>query len=337
MIRDRIKEVFSLLFAISLALCVQIPAMAAENGTPSKGAASQGVKTWASDGIDFVIKNGFVGMEQESFDLDFPVTRGDFLIVLYQLAGKPDTVREWPFSDVSENTRYADALGWAVCHTAVSGYPDGTFRADSSLSREQAMVILYQLLRSSRYPSLPIFVEGDSELTRFRDCGQVSKWAEDAVKWAVSSNLICGTKNGGSLAIEPKRAITQKELAALLMRFDKIFHWPGKSTAAGTEQNTVRVYGVFGDGALYALTDQDAATLQALLEDDKWEDSGFAEQIPTYVITLGETEYLVCMENGELYPFYSYTRSGKYGGKSMRDTSMIEKIASICQKYTPNL
>ena len=55
-----------------------------------------------------------------------------------------------------------------------------------------------------------------AELTAYADAAQVSTWAGDSVKWAVSFGLISGKDDG---RLDPLGTATRAEVAVILMRF----------------------------------------------------------------------------------------------------------------------
>ena len=75
----------------------------------------------------------------------------------------------------------------------VSGYDDGTFRPNRSVTREQLAVILY---RYTRYKEYDATLSGD--LSAYQDGAAVSLWASHAMTWAVGQGVIAG-KGGGIL------------------------------------------------------------------------------------------------------------------------------------------
>jgi hypothetical protein len=93
----------------------------------------------------------------------------------------------------------------------VAGIGGNLFNPDGSITREQMATILY------RYSKL--IGRGDAEtadLDGFKDAGEVSDFAEEAMSWAVGAGLITGKGNG---ILDPKGEATRAEVATILMRF----------------------------------------------------------------------------------------------------------------------
>ena len=71
-------------------------------------------------------------------------TRGQVILFLYRYAGRPDVSGlENPFTDISENNRYYDAVVWAYHNNITSGYTDNTFRIGSECIRAHVIQFLY--------------------------------------------------------------------------------------------------------------------------------------------------------------------------------------------------
>lgn len=64
------------------------------------------------------------------------------ITILYRLAGSP-AAGSASFTDVAKGQWYADGVAWASANGVVSGYPDGSFRPNDTITREQMAAILY--------------------------------------------------------------------------------------------------------------------------------------------------------------------------------------------------
>lgn len=83
-----------------------------------------------------------VGFKDGTFRPDDHMTRGMMVSVLYRMVGSPDASKDTGFSDVSSTKYYAAATAWAVKQGIVKGYPDGTFKPDTNITRAQTAAIL---------------------------------------------------------------------------------------------------------------------------------------------------------------------------------------------------
>ena len=70
---------------------------------------------WARDEIQYVTDRGlFLGRTVETFAPDSGMTRGQMAMVLYRLAGLPETDAALPYTDVPAGMYYYDAIRWAA-------------------------------------------------------------------------------------------------------------------------------------------------------------------------------------------------------------------------------
>ena len=167
---------------------------------------------WAEKEIRTAVNAGiFHGVTETRFGPEVTMSRAMFVTGLYRVAGSPAPAAPSAFSDVSSGAWYADAVRWAGAENIVSGFGNGLFQPDGTLTREQIASFLY---RDAQRRGLPMHQAGD--LTSFQDGGQVSPWAHDAVAWAVGSGLISG-KTGGLLA--PSASATRAEAATMFCRY----------------------------------------------------------------------------------------------------------------------
>ncbi|MGI6498759.1 MAG: InlB B-repeat-containing protein [Oscillospiraceae bacterium] len=166
---------------------------------------------WFYESVGFVTQMGmFKGLGDGTFGAGHPTTRAMLVTVLYRFENPPEK-GSGSFDDVSPDAWYADAVSWAAEHGVVAGIGGNLFNPDGSITREQMATILY------RYSKL--IGRGDAEtadLDGFKDAGEVSDFAEEAMSWAVGAGLITGKGNG---ILDPKGEATRAEVATILMRF----------------------------------------------------------------------------------------------------------------------
>ena len=162
---------------------------------------------WYYDAVAYCYENGIMdGTSSVSFAPGMLLNRAMAAQVLYNLAdGTASTAAGFP--DVAASAWYADAVNWAAANGYVTGYDNGSFGPEDSLTREQLAVILY------RYAGSP---EPTGSLDGFTDAASASDYAVDALRWAVGEGLLTG-KDGGRL--DPAGTASRAELAQILARF----------------------------------------------------------------------------------------------------------------------
>ena len=166
---------------------------------------------WALPAIRYVYSHAWMsGVSATQFAPETTLNRGMLVTVLYRMAGQP-SAKESDFADVPAGQWYSDAVAWAAKHNIVSGYGDGRFGPEDTITREQMAVILY---RFAVEQGLDVSRKGT--LQEFTDHQKISPWALDAMAWAKGTGLISGRT---AEQIAPGESATRAETAAILMRF----------------------------------------------------------------------------------------------------------------------
>ena len=144
---------------------------------------------WYHDGVHYMIENGMMnGVGNGMFEPNGSVTRAMLVTILYRQAGSPKVTGDNPFEDVAAGKYYTDAVIWAFQNGIVNGTTPTTFEPEEPVTREQIATILY------RQAGSPAVTETD--LSHFLDASDVSSYAANAVRWAVSEGVIKGSKIG---------------------------------------------------------------------------------------------------------------------------------------------
>ena len=167
---------------------------------------------WAADAVAFASAHElFSGTSENTFSPNQPMSRGMLTTVLYNLEGRPEqdlTVQDLAdgYSDVSSDAWYAEGIAWAAENGIASGYANGQFGPDDSITREQFAVMLW------KYAGSP---GSDSQLD-FTDADQISGYAQTALRWAAEKGILSGYTNG---QLSPKGTATRAEAAQMLKSF----------------------------------------------------------------------------------------------------------------------
>lgn len=169
---------------------------------------------WYHKGIDFVLNHGFMnGTGGGKFEPDGSMTRAMLVTVLWRFANQP-IEGENQFVDVPDGKWYTRAVAWAAENGVVTGVGGGKFDPDGKITREQMATILF------RYSNkLGLDTSDRDAMWYFPDEDTISKYAFDAVSWAVAIGLINGNKIGGETYLEPKGNATRAQVATILMRY----------------------------------------------------------------------------------------------------------------------
>lgn len=168
---------------------------------------------WAFASVERAAELGLVtGYSDGTFRPDTPVTRAQFVLMLWRMCGKPAAAKAASFADASADW-YQDALSWAVEKGYVNGLSDTRFGPDAPITRQQAMAILFRL--NGGQSGTELTLTGIYEQT-FADSTTIAAWAKDATWWAVYHELVSGV--GGS-RIAPEANASRAQIAAILLRY----------------------------------------------------------------------------------------------------------------------
>jgi len=168
---------------------------------------------WFYAAVDFVFNNGlFQGMTATTFSPGTSMTRGMFVTVLHRLDSVPATGAAGAFTDVQDPAQYYyNAVIWANANNIVTGYGDGTFRPNASVTREQMATIMHRYAKYKDRDMRTLVTEFDN----FPDRNDVSDYAVDAMHWAVSWRVITGSD--GKLL--PRDTATRAQVAQIIYNY----------------------------------------------------------------------------------------------------------------------
>lgn len=173
--------------------------------------------SWFYSSVEYVVENGIMaGLTYDSFGPSAMLTRSQLPVLLYRLEGEPEVEYKKTYKDVADGTWYTDAILWASENGIVTGYKNGTYGINDSITREQIAVMMYRYALYKGYAT-----DEEAPLCVFKDDEKISDYAWDALSWAVGSELLFG-KEGGNV-LDPQGVASRSEGAAVFMRFMKYY------------------------------------------------------------------------------------------------------------------
>lgn len=173
---------------------------------------------WAEEAIDYMSSNGYLlGNKDGTFGPTDSIMRKTVALLLYRIEGQPAVSGSMPFPDVGGKT-YHDAILWASQAGIVTGYGDGTFRPDNTISRQHFAIMLY---RYANYKACGLVGDENKALADFSDEASISKASKEACLWAYQNGIISGRANG---TFDPNGTTTRAQLAVIMSRFLKDFY-----------------------------------------------------------------------------------------------------------------
>lgn len=210
-IPEKRKEDLTMKRIARLAVLVLVSLLVASLFAVSAAELSDIKGHWAEEYIKYGIEQGYIsGYEDGTFLPNKTVTRAEFSKMInsaVKMTSAGDAKGE--FNDVSAKDWYFDEVKKAENAGYITGYEDGTFRPNNSITRQEAAVILSRIV-------LP--TDERTELTSFADSAAVDSWAGDSVSMIAAKGYIKGDENKN---FDPKGALTRSQAAKLICEFVK--------------------------------------------------------------------------------------------------------------------
>lgn len=181
--------------------------------TPAPGGATQNpfvdVKQgdYYYDAVQWAVgKKITSGTSATTFTPDGICTRAQTVTFLWRSQGSPKAAgAENPFTDVSKDAYYYDAVLWAVAQGITNGTSAITFSPDATVTRGQTAAFLW---RVAKQPQV------DQTANPFADVTQ-DAYYYNAVLWAVAKEITNGTS---STTFSPDQGCTRAQIVTFLWR-----------------------------------------------------------------------------------------------------------------------
>ncbi|MDD6266199.1 MAG: S-layer homology domain-containing protein [Clostridia bacterium] len=173
-------------------------------------------KSWYTEAALWCNAKGYItGTSDTTFSPSAKLTRAMFVQILAKFNGVDLNTVEYSgrFSDVEANKWYTKAVQWAVDCNITGGTGATTFSPNSPVTREQLATFFYAYCKYMDYD-----ISASVSIDAYSDKDTVSKWALNAVKWAVAEGLISGT---GPTTLSPKSYATRAQVAVIFKSFEE--------------------------------------------------------------------------------------------------------------------
>ena len=204
-------------------------------------ASSDIVGHWAESAITSWQDKGLIsGYEDGTFKPDNSITRAEFATMINKALGFTEK-GEVSFSDVKEGDWYYDAISIAAKAGYCSGYTDGTFKPNATITRAEAAVMI-SLAKS--------LAKDETATSKFSDAANIPAWAKGYVGAVVSAGYMSGRPNG---TFDGTNTITRAEAVSSI---DRAMVVEETETNTDTETNTETETSTSTETSEETLTDQ---------------------------------------------------------------------------------
>lgn len=197
------RRAAALLLAVVLNVSLAAPSAAAASATASASAAT--TSSTLQPYLDKIVSWGVMrGDINGNLNPERTITRAEFVTMINRAFGFSKTGTT-PFKDVPASAWYAEDVGIAYTVGYINGTTATTFSPYSSVTREQAAVILARILMLQ--PTV-------GENTDFTDSRLLGNWSRGLIAAATDYHIINGYADG---SFRPKNAITRGAAAILIV------------------------------------------------------------------------------------------------------------------------
>lgn len=164
---------------------------------------------WAAEAVNSLAEAGIInGTGDRQFSPNANVTRAEYASMLMRAFGSEFETTAISFGDVSQGDWYYESVAKAAGAGVITGYDNGMFGADDSVTREDMMVMAYRLMNAlgKELPEKRAYIS-------FADEAEISGYAVDAVHEMYCAEIINGLGGG---ALEPKSTADRAEAAKII-------------------------------------------------------------------------------------------------------------------------
>ena len=165
---------------------------------------------WARGYAEYLAYAGIVtGVTPTEYDPERMISRGDFSLMLYRCAGKPEFKSTGVFVDVPDDIYYATAVAWAYGMGIADAVDGSHFEPASPMSRQDTFTWIYRM-----FSLLGIKYEDGTreDLAAFPDAGLVADYAQIPTATLIKLGIVNGM--GGKL--EPLGTLTRAQMAKVV-------------------------------------------------------------------------------------------------------------------------
>ena len=171
----------------------------------------EAVYALADEGIITGVSDTLYGVGQN-------MTRAQFATIVWRIAGEPATSHDAGYKDVAEGKYYTEAVNWAAAEGVVTGYTNGKFGVNDTLSFEDMCLIIARYAEGGNdaLQSAVTDAAAAKVLAAFADGDAVAAYADNGMAWCVEQGLVSGNTDG---TIAPQENVPRQRAAVVVARW----------------------------------------------------------------------------------------------------------------------
>lgn len=164
--------------------------------------------TAAGTAIRSLVSRGILaGMGNDKFQGELPITRAMVSAVFMRISVDKNINTQTKFTDVKAGDWFNEAVMWAAGNGLFVGYPDGSFKPNKLVSRQELALILQKFL------ALHGINMDEVKTWTYNDLDKIPAWSKDAVVAMAKIALVNGQTD---TMYNPESEFTREELAVML-------------------------------------------------------------------------------------------------------------------------
>ncbi len=174
---------------------------------------------------NMVALGAITGYENGSFGVGDSMSRAQLVTIMwrycepeeYATYDEKNSKNESGLSDVPDGQYYTGAVNWAVKNGVVTGYEDGRFGPDDSITFDQMTTVVARYTLG--FDAAADYNTSALENGSFTDKSAVEDYARGPMSWAIENGLITGNNNGdGTYTLDPVSDVARERATTVLWR-----------------------------------------------------------------------------------------------------------------------
>ncbi len=186
------------------------------------------VSTWALSEIEQAYADDLIPTYLLGTDLTEKINRAEFAAIAVKLYEKISNSRVYlgsnPFHDISSN-KFVNEIIKASNLGITAGTSDTTFSPNNLITREQMATMICRAYKKKAFPQWTVDSDAKYPLktdgvAKFKDDGEISSYASEAVYFMASKGIINGVDDAGVI-FAPKNIATREQAIIIALRCTK--------------------------------------------------------------------------------------------------------------------